>query len=256
MSDAVVLTEKKNAVFTITMNRPEKFNALNQDMIRELQAAVDRAASDDEIKVVVLTGAGGNFCSGADMALFQANMESPVWLDGMRRLGRLVVALRSMDPIVVTKLHGAAIGGGANLALSGDFVVAADNAKFRENFVEIGLVLDAGGTYFLPRLVGLVKARELALLAEEISGRQGADMGLFYKSVPVGELDGEVERLVQTLSNKPKAALALIKEGLENSLDMNLKQLMDRESGYQSVVLQTQEHRDRVNFFLQARGKK
>ena len=190
------------------------------------------------------------------MALFQANLESPVWLDGMRRLGRLVVALRSMDPIVVTKLHGAAIGGGANLALSGDFVVAADNAKFRENFVEIGLVLDAGGTYFLPRLVGLVKARQLALLAEEISGRQGADMGLFYKSVPLEELDGEVDRLVQALIQKPRTALALIKEGLENSLDMSLKQLMDRESGYQSVVLQTQEHRDRVNFFLQARGKK
>jgi enoyl-CoA hydratase/carnithine racemase len=104
--------------------------------------------------------------------------------------------------------------------------------------------------------VGLVKARELALLAEEISGRQGADMGLFYKSVPLDELDGEVEKLVQTLVQKPKTALALIKEGLENSLDMSLKQLMDRESGYQAVVLQTQEHRDRVNFFLEARGKK
>jgi 2-(1,2-epoxy-1,2-dihydrophenyl)acetyl-CoA isomerase len=256
MSETVVLTEKKGAVFTITLNRPEKYNALDQEVIRELQAAVDKAGADEDIKVVVLTGANGNFCSGADMALFQAGLESPVWLDGMRRLGRLVVALRSMDPIVVTKLHGAAIGGGANLALAGDFVVAADNAKFRENFVEIGLVLDAGGTYFLPRLVGLVKARELALLAEEISGRQGADMGLFYKSVPLDELDGEVEKLVQTLVQKPKTALALIKEGLENSLDMSLKQLMDRESGYQAVVLQTQEHRDRVNFFLEARGKK
>ncbi len=256
MSGKTVLVEKKERICTLTLNRPKTLNALNQDMISELESVLFQLIRDTEIRVVVLQGAEDNFCSGADMSLFMSDLPAPEWMDGMKTLGRIIGIIRSMPQPIVVKLKGAAIGGGANLALAGDFVIAAHNAKFCENFVNIGLVLDAGGTYFLPRLVGLVKARELALLGDRISGKDAAAMGLIYKSVPEAEIDREVDMLARILSQKSLRAMAFIKEGLESSFDMNLKELVDREAGYQSVLLQAEEHKAPVRAFLAAKGRK
>ncbi|MEW6264545.1 MAG: enoyl-CoA hydratase-related protein [Thermodesulfobacteriota bacterium] len=257
MSEEMVLVEKKGAILTLTMNRPQVFNALNLEMVSALLSAFGQAAEDDSIRVVILTGAGPSFCSGADMNLLSAEFPAARWLDGMRNGGRLIRLMREMPQVLVAGLKGAAIGGGFNLALACDFVVAEDQARLRQNFVHLGLVLDLAGTYFLPRLVGLAKARELALLGEEISGRTAASLGLIYKSVPEAELEREVNELAAKLSVKPLQALAMIKEGLEGSLDMTLKEVLERESAYQALMLQSPYLKETAQRFIQSRqGKK
>jgi 2-(1,2-epoxy-1,2-dihydrophenyl)acetyl-CoA isomerase len=174
----------------------------------------------------------------------------------MKGVGKIVRTLREMPQPVIAMLKGVAVGGGANLALAGDFVIAADNARFCEIFVNIGLILDYGGTYFLPRLVGHTKARELAMLGNEIDGKTAAAIGLVYKSLPEDEIEKEVAALATTLAQKPPLALRLIKEGLEKSFDMSLKQVLDWEAAHQSIALQTPEHKEIVKLFLASKKNK
>jgi 2-(1,2-epoxy-1,2-dihydrophenyl)acetyl-CoA isomerase len=251
-----VLVQKKDKVATLTLNRPEVMNAMSNDMIVGLRDAVKDLAADESVNVVVLKGAGDHFCSGADLSLFSESIPPDEWLVAMKGVGKIVRTLREMPQPVIAMLKGVAVGGGANLALAGDFVIAADNARFCEIFVNIGLILDYGGTYFLPRLVGLTKARELAMLGNEIDGKTAASIGLVYKSVPEDEIEKEVAALATTLAQKPPLALRLIKEGLEKSFDMSLKQVLDWEAAHQSIALQTPEHKEIVKLFLASKKNK
>lgn len=255
MSAKTVRIEKKDAVCTLVLNRPKVMNAMNEDLILELKDAVNRIAGKDDIKVVVLKGAGKNFSSGADMSLLAQVADSHQWLEGMSHLNHIITTLREMPQPIVAALRGAAYGAGANLALAADFVVAADDAKFCEIFVHIGAVLDAGGTYFLPRLVGLAKAKELALLGNEIDGKTAASIGLIYKSVPDEKLDDEVAALAANLAMKPLAAMGLIKVGLNESFDKSLKDILDWEAAHQAIRIQTPELKEIVAGFLKSRGK-
>jgi 2-(1,2-epoxy-1,2-dihydrophenyl)acetyl-CoA isomerase len=255
MTYRAIKVERDGQVVTATLYRPEVLNALNFEMITELNDLLSALSSDKETRVVILEGAGGNFCSGADISLFLEETNAPEWLEGISLFSGLIRRLHEIPQPVITKLRGAAVGGGANLALSGDFVIASHEARFQENFIHIGLILDGGGTYFLPRLVGLVKARELALLGDEIDGKTAASIGLIYKSVPDDDLDQEVSNLALTLSQRPFVPMSLIKKGLEESLDRSLSEVLEWESAYQTIMLQTQEHKDRVRLFLELRGK-
>jgi enoyl-CoA hydratase/carnithine racemase len=256
MTTKPVLIEKKDQIATLVLNRPEVMNAMSKDMILNLYDAVIELAADENIHVVVLKGAGDHFCSGADISLFSESIASQDWLVAMKGVGQIVKTLREMPQPVVTQLKGVAVGGGANLALTGDFVIAAENARFCEIFVNIGLIMDYGGTYLLPRLVGLAKARELAMLGNEIDGKTAAAMGLVYKSVPEADIETEVASLVTTLAQKSPFALRLIKEGLEKSLDMSLKETLDWEAAHQSIALQTPQHKEIVQFFLDSKKNK
>ena len=256
MSDKTVLVEVSDRICTITLNRPKIMNAMNQALTLELLEAFTAVSEDDAVHVVILEGAGGNFTSGADMNLLHETHGVHEWLDGMRTLGRLICTMREAPQPIIAKLRGAAYGGGSNLALAADFVVAANNAKFCENFVHIGTILDAGGTYFLPRLVGHVRARELALLGEPIDGETAASMGLIYKAVSDDALDREVADLAQKLSQKSLRAMALIKEGLEASFEKSLKETMNWEAAYQAIMLQSPEHKEIIRMFIEARKHK
>ena len=251
-----VFIEKKDHIATLVLNRPEVMNAMSKEMILALHDAVKEIAADETVHVVVLKGAGDHFSSGADISLFSESIAPQDWLVAMKGVGRIVKTLREMPQPVVTLLKGVAVGGGANLALAGDFVIAADNARFCEIFVNIGLIMDYGGTYLLPRLVGLTKAREIAMLGNEIDGKTAAAIGLVYKSVPEDEIEKEVAALAATLAQKPPLALRLIKEGLEKSFDMSLKEVLDWEAAHQSIALQTQEHKEIVQLFLDSKNKK
>ncbi len=255
MSSEPVIVQKKANIVTLTLNRPDVMNAMSREMIEGLWDAVEKIAADESIRVVVLRGAGDHFCSGADIHLFSENVPPDEWVIAMKGVGRIVRTLREIPQPVIAMLKGVAVGGGANLALAADFVVAAENTRFCEIFINIGAILDYGGHYFLPRLVGLAKARELAMLGDEIDGKAAASMGLIYKSVPEDQLEAEVEALAGTLSQKPPLALRLIKEGLESSFDMNLKQVLDWEAAHQSIALQTPEHKQIVELFLASKKK-
>jgi len=256
MSSGPVLVQKKDKIATLTLNRPDVMNAMSKDMIEGLWDAVKDLAADESVQVVVLKGAGDHFCSGADINLFSENIPPDEWLVAMKGVGKIVRTLREMPQPVIAMLKGVAVGGGANLALAGDFVVAAETARFCEIFVNIGLIMDYGGHYFLPRLVGLTRARELAMLGNEIDGKTAAAIGLVYKSMPEEQLEQEVENLANTLAQKPPLALRLIKEGLEKSFDMSLKQVLDWEAAHQSIALQTPQHKEIVKLFLASKGSK
>ena len=227
MSAKHLLLEKKDKIATVTLNRPEVMNAMSMEMMEALHDTFVQLRFDEDTRVVVMKGAGEHFCSGADVNVFTESISSFDWLKGMKRVVKIVQAIRELPQPLVTMLRGVAVGGGANLVLASDFVVAADDARFCEIFINIGLIMDYGGHYFLPRLVGMARAKELAMLGDEISGETAASIGLIYKSVPEQKLEQEVDALVSKLSQKPPLALALIKEGLENSLDMSLKEVLE-----------------------------
>jgi 2-(1,2-epoxy-1,2-dihydrophenyl)acetyl-CoA isomerase len=256
MSNDFILTRKKGGVCTLTMSRPGGImNALNSAMMDQLQKGLEKIAFDEGIRVAILQGAGEHFSAGADMSLLKERAGAPESLGSLKRLGILIRYIRELPIPVISKVRGVAYGAGVNIALAGDFVVAAHDARFCEVFVNLGILMDGGGTYFLPRLVGLAKARELALLGEEFDGKTAASMGLIYKSVPPEALDREVDTLAQKFTQKSRKAVALIKEGLEGSLDMSLKEVLEWEASHQSIMLQTPELKEAVQKFLKSRGK-
>jgi enoyl-CoA hydratase/carnithine racemase len=256
MSTKPVLIQKKDKVAAIVLNRPKVMNAMSKEMIEQLHAAVHQIASDEGVHVLVLKGAGDHFCSGADLSLFSEKIPPYDWLAAMKGVGQIVKTLREMPQPVVTMMRGVAVGGGANLALAADFVVASETARFCEIFANIGLVMDYGGHYFLPRLVGLARARELAMLGNEIDGITAASYGLVYKAVAEEHLEQEAQNLANILAQKPPLALRLIKEGLEKSFEMSLKEVLDWEAAHQSIALQTPEHKEIVQMFLDMKKMK
>jgi 2-(1,2-epoxy-1,2-dihydrophenyl)acetyl-CoA isomerase len=256
MAAKKVLIHSKEGICKLVLNRPEVLNAWDAELLEALMTAVERAASNEEIKVVILEGAGGNFSSGADMSLLGPGSSPPIRLRMMRELRRFIRTMRQMPQPVIAKVRGVAVGAGANLALASDFVLAAEGARFCEVFVNIGLVPDAGGMYFLPRLVGPARARELALLGEMVEAGKAAEMGLIYKVLPDKDLDREVDELAHKLSQKSSLAMALIKEGLERSLEMDLDQVLEWEAAHQTVMLQSEKHQEAVRRFLESRRKK
>jgi len=251
-----VLIDIRNRVCTLTLNRPDVMNAFDEQMLEDFQDALDCVRRDDEVNVVILEGAGGNFSSGAELSPRNYSLSRDELHEIMKRLGRWVQTIRELRQPVVSKVRGMAVGGGANLALSCDFVLAAHEARFIQPFIHIGLMTDLGGTYYLPRLVGLAKARELAMLGDRISGRDAASIGLIYKSLPDGELDHAVSALAETLSQKSRAAMALIKRGLDHSHDMSLEEVLAWEAERQTELLQGAEHKKALTEFIQSRGKK
>ena len=255
MPERQVLIEKEDAICILSMNRPGRLNALSLEIAQELQEHFDQIALDGQIRVIILEGAGGNFSSGADMFDLHQERAAPEWLAKMKRIGKLIQTMRELPQPIITKVRGVAYGGGANLALAGDFVLASQNARFCQVFINIGVIPDCGGFYFLPRLIGLSRARELALLGDEVDGKSAASIGLIYKSVPDEELDREVTHLARTLARKSLPAMALIKEGLEISLEMSLKEVLEWEASHQAIMLQDPGHKKAVREFLRSRGK-
>lgn len=256
LMESTVRVEIRNRVCTLTLNRPEVMNAFSEQMLGDFQDALDRISRDEAVNVVILQGAGGNFSSGAELSPRNYSLGHDELHEIMKRLGKWVQTLRELRQPVIGKVRGMAVGGGANLALSCDFVLAAHEARFIQPFIHIGLITDLGGTYFLPRLVGLAKARELAMLGDKLSARDAASIGLIYKSLPDEKLDGAVSDLAETLAQKSPSAMALIKKGLNKSHDMLLEEVLAWEAARQTERIRSAEHQEAVIKFMQSRSKK
>ncbi|HUH65878.1 MAG TPA: enoyl-CoA hydratase/isomerase family protein [Syntrophales bacterium] len=256
MTEQRVLIRRKGPTCTLTLNSPGKMNAIDRDMIQELQAALGALKFDRDSRVVILEGAGGHFCAGADLSVLGSGINATEAHAVMTQISGLISGLRELPQPVICKVRGAAYGGGANLALSGDLVVAAHTARISQVFVNIGLTLDCGGTYFLPRLVGMARASALALLGDELDGGTAAEIGLIYKSCADEELDGKVDSLASVLAQKSPLALSVIKKGLNRSLSMTLNEALEWEAAQQSILLQGEEHKRALLALLQAKRKK
>ncbi|GAC1349497.1 MAG: enoyl-CoA hydratase-related protein [Ktedonobacteraceae bacterium] len=252
-----LLISQDGGIRTITMNRPEVLNAFNDIMLDELGEAVEGAAQDDAVRCVVLTGAGRAFGAGQDLHSFVArHASSEPGGEVSEHLGkyhRVVRAIRTMPKPVIAAVRGVAAGASCNIALSCDMRIAADDARFIEAFARIGLVPDAGGAFFLPRLVGFGKALELSMLADEVSGSEAERIGLVNKCVLLAEFEATTMAIAQRLANGPTRTYALIKELMNKSLESDLQTMLRIEGELQDIASHTADHREGIAAFLQKR---
>src|SRR6266571_3319692 len=251
-----LLVSQDGGVLTITMNRPEVLNAFNDTLIEELYEAMTAAAEDETVRCVVLTGAGRAFGAGQDLRTFatiHASGEPVKVSEHIGKYHRILHTIRNMPKPVIAAIQGVAAGISCNIALACDLRIAADDARFIEAFARIGLVPDGGGGYFLTRLVGVGKALELSMLADEVRGPEAERIGLVNKCVPLEEFEDATQALAQRLAKGPTRAYALIKKLIYTSAESDLQTSMRLEGELQDMAFETEDHQNAVMAFLQKR---
>jgi len=252
-----ILFESEGGIGTITLNRPEKLNALVSEIRQELLHVLDTIREERGIRVVILTGAGRGFCAGGDIELLSRLREAGD-LEGLKRLletGREVLnAIRELPKPVIAAVNGAAAGAGFNLSLACDIRIASEKATFGATFARIGLHPDWGGTYFLPRLVGMAKACELIFSGAMLGAAEAERIGLVNRVVPHDQLILEARALAaKILSNSP-IPIGLAKGSIYKSLDGNLKEAFAREMEAQIACFQSEDAREGFRAFLEKRS--
>jgi 2-(1,2-epoxy-1,2-dihydrophenyl)acetyl-CoA isomerase len=259
MSEPTIRLELTEGVATITLNRPDKLNAINEVMQAELAGALDRLEADATIRALLLTGAGRAFSAGQDLTdRVMGEGDAPPDLgDTLDRLHNpLIRRLRRLERPIVCAVNGVAAGAGANLALACDLVLAARSANFIQAFCRLGLVPDSGGTYVLPRLVGAARAMGLALLGEPLTAEQAAAWGLIWRVVDDEQLMPEASALARRLATQPTKGLGLTKRALNASAANTLGEQLDLERDLQREAGRTRDYREGVRAFLEKRSPK
>ncbi|MYA81694.1 MAG: enoyl-CoA hydratase [Acidimicrobiales bacterium] len=242
-----------NGVVTITMNRPKRLNAASPQMFTELRETWNEIGGDPTVRCVVMTGAGDAFCSGADLAADGGDGPRRHALQGLNVIHQTVSALYSIMVPVIAKVNGVAAGAGMNLALACDLIVASDQARFSEIFARRGLSMDFGGTWILPRLIGLHRAKELAFFADVIDAKQAEDFGIVNKVVPHGELDAFVDDWAGRLAAGPPIAVAMTKRLLTLNASADFAAALEAEGMAQSLNFTTEDTKEAVKAFLEKR---
>jgi 2-(1,2-epoxy-1,2-dihydrophenyl)acetyl-CoA isomerase len=241
-------------VATITLDRPEARNAIDIPMRGELLAALDELERDAGSRVVILTGAGGHFSAGGDVKTMAARRQTAA--EGRARvesLNRFVIRLFEYPKPTVAMVDGFAVGAGCNIALACDILIASDRARFGEVFARIGLVPDGGGTWLLPRLVGLAKAKELVYSADIIDAAEALRIGLVNRVVPAAELESATRTLAARIAAGPPGALGLAKALLNRSATVDLGTALGFEAYAQAQAITTEDHAEGVRAFLERR---
>lgn len=244
--------ERVDGVVTVTLDRPDKLNAIDGTMWSELADVAASVAGSTDDRCVVLTGAGGAFCSGADLA---GNAEgAPTHqLANMRRINAVVQAFHDLPQPTIAKVPGIAAGVGLSLCLGCDLVVASDAARFSTIFARRGLSLDGGMSWLLPRLIGLHRAKQLALFADVISAEDALAIGIVNRVVPAAELDAAVDEWAARLAGGPPIALAMTKRMLNRSFEQSFEQALDDEARCQAVNFATADTVEAITAFFQKR---
>jgi enoyl-CoA hydratase/carnithine racemase len=246
----------EDAVAIVTLNRPEVRNAINDAMRSEFVAVLESIAKDDAVRAVVLTGQGKAFCAGGDIAGMKERLKAPageVGFNGWRRQGqvhRSVGLLRGMPKPVIAAVYGAAAGLGCDMALACDFIVASDAAMFTMSFVKRGLVSDGGGMYFLPRRVGLPKAKELIFTGRNVDAKEALAIGLADRVVPAASLVADAAAWGRELSQGSAVSIAFSKAILDRTFESSEEQVFALGREAQGICYTSQQHRDAVEAFL------
>jgi enoyl-CoA hydratase/carnithine racemase len=257
MSDQfeTLLVTRHEGVVTVTMNRPERKNAANGTMWRELFNIFDDVAADRDTRVMVLTGAGDAFCSGADLGdpSDVAGRPGDPYLVQMRALGDVALRLHRIPKPTIAKVGGVAAGAGMSMALGCDLVVASDAARFSQIFARRGLTVDFGASWLLPRLIGLHRAKELAFFADILDAEAAAAFGIVNRVVPAGELDQVVDEWAHRLAAGPPLALSMTKTLLNNSFNVSLDQALEEEARAQAVNFASADTNEALRAFIEKR---
>ncbi len=252
MAWETILFTAADGVATLTLNRPDKLNALNDQLHLDIADALGKVETDPAIRALVITGAGRGFCSGADLSERlgrQGGTNDALDRYYHPRLHRL----RGLKKPVIAAVNGPAAGAGMSLALACDIVIAAQSATFIQAFTRIALIPDAGSTFFLPRLIGIARAKGLTLLAEPLGAAQAEAWGLIWKAVPDDMLMAEATTLARKLAQGPTFALGLTKTAIDASLENDLDSQLALERDFQQAASGGQDFREGVTAFLEKR---
>jgi 2-(1,2-epoxy-1,2-dihydrophenyl)acetyl-CoA isomerase len=249
-----ILTHTANAVTTITLNAPTKLNSFTRAMHEQLLAALTAAEIDNDVRCVVITGAGRGFCAGQDLADLDIKLGQPPKLGNLvaEYFNPLVRRLNAFPKPIVMAVNGIAAGAGANLAQAGDICIAKHSANFVQAFVNIGLLPDSGGTYFLPRNVGTARAMGLAMLGGKLSAQEAASAGMIWQAVADDAFDAAVLATATKLAALPRLALLAIRQAMRHG--GSLDEQLDMEDVLQTQLAATRDFNEGVNAFLEKRA--
>jgi 2-(1,2-epoxy-1,2-dihydrophenyl)acetyl-CoA isomerase len=258
MSNQTVLYVVGNNICTITLNRPEVHNSLNEEMKKELNEALREAEKDSTVRCLVLRGAGEKaFCAGQDLKEHTGKEESRSLKESLEKsYNPMIRRMRSMEKPIVGMINGVAAGAGLSIALACDMRIAAEHARLIEVFIRIGLVPDSGSHWFLLRLVGMARAFEYAALGNDINASEAERVGLVNKVVPGPELERATMEIATRLASSPTKAIGLIKRTLNKAMTSTLDDLLDYEASIQEIASMTADHKEGVEAFLEKRRAK
>ncbi len=252
MSYETILFDVKDGIASLTLNRPDVFNAFNEQLSTDVLDALKKTAKDKSIRVLIITGAGKAFCSGQDLKSIAGTKRS-LSESIHKRYNPMIRAIRNLPIPVICKLNGVAAGAGCSLALSCDMIIASELASLIEVFVNVGLVLDSGSSYFLPRLVGSARAFELSTLGSKVSAQQAADWGMVNRVVKPEELDEEVNKLAAHYAQAPTKAIGLMKKMLNKSFQSDLDTMLEYEAYCQEIAGRSEDYKEGVQAFVEKR---
>jgi 2-(1,2-epoxy-1,2-dihydrophenyl)acetyl-CoA isomerase len=248
-----ILTQISNSVYSIKLNRPDKFNSFNREMALQMQGALDEAQSDKTIRAVYITGEGKAFCAGQDLSeAIDANgpgIEKIV----TEHYNPIILRIRKLEKPVICAVNGVAAGAGANIAFACDVIIAASSASFIQAFSKIGLIPDSGGTFIFPRLIGWQRASALMMLGDKVPAADALQMGMLYKVVDDAVLQDEAMKIAVTLSQMPTKGLAYTKQLLNESAFNSLEKQLESEGKLQVKAAATYDYNEGVKAFLEKR---
>ena len=252
----MILFEKIDAVGKITLNRPEKYNSFVREMALSLQKTLVNCESDDSIRCILITGAGKAFCAGQDLKE-AIDPQGP----GIEQIVRehynpIIKRIREIEKPVIAAVNGVAAGAGANLALACDIVTATQSAKFIQAFSKIGLIPDSGGTYFLPRLIGLPKATAFMMTGEPVSSEKAEALGMIYAVYEDAEFESKTLELARSIAAMPTKGLGYTKRLLNQSFNNSLEDQLNLEAATQSLSAHADDHKEGIQAFLEKRTPK
>ncbi len=253
MAYSYILYQVTNHIAEITLNRPDKLNSFHRDMAKELQDALIRIADDASIRCVLLTGSGRAFCAGQDLREILDRRDEPLGDTVSISYNPIIRGIRELGKPVIAAVNGTAAGAGANIALACDLVFASENASFIQSFCNLGLIPDSGGTYLLPRLVGLQRAAGLMMLGDKIGAKEAESIGLIYKTFPADILMEETRKVAVKLATMPTKGLALMKRALNQSLSNDLTIQLEVEATLQNEAGKTEDYLEGLQAFIEKR---
>lgn len=253
MKNMELIVRKENGVCIISLNRPEVFNSFNKAMALALQSTLDDCQNDKEIRAIVLTGEGKAFCAGQDLA--EATDPNGPELKSIVRehYNPIILKIRAIEKPIIAAVNGVAAGAGANIALACDIVFATKSASFIQAFSKIGLIPDSGGTFFLPRLIGMQKATALMMTGDKVSAEEAEKMQMIYKAIEDDNFMLEVITFAEKMAKMPTKGLGLTKRALNQSLKNDLADQLDVEESLQTEAGSTYDFEEGVNAFLEKR---
>jgi 2-(1,2-epoxy-1,2-dihydrophenyl)acetyl-CoA isomerase len=248
-----LIYKKEGARLNLYLNRPDVFNAFDDVQSFEFQDALKAAKRDDEIRVIVLSGEGKAFCSGQDLKAIAGSKNRSLSDSLYKRYNPIIKAMRSMPKPIICRLNGVAAGAGCSLALASDMIVASRKSSLIEVFVNVGLVLDSGSSYFLPRLVGSARAFEMSTMGNKITADQAFEWGMVNRVVDHDNLDSEVDKIAEYFCTAPTKAVALMKNMLNKSFHSDLDTMLQYEAYCQEIAGNSNDYKEGVSAFNEKR---